>query len=212
MAYLKKDAPADVVETLRQAEAQADECWRDLQILQNPSNTTLWVLLTGGIGMVEREQAARGSNTPHFDPMLINVSRLLAIAVKWGIRHGQPVTAPVAMDWTHELAPAVDQAISLATAYSHFEVCFQGFHKNRSAVDVLTPTLLRFTAPGGERDRQVSAYQKGLRPREGRFAGQRIGLMNSTRSTPRSLPSARRTIPCVIDGARSAAHIRLNQP
>jgi len=25
MAYLKKDAPADVVETLRQAEAQADE-------------------------------------------------------------------------------------------------------------------------------------------------------------------------------------------
>lgn len=26
---------------------------------------------------------------------------------------------------------------------------------------------------GGERDRQVSAYQKGLRPRAGRFAGQR---------------------------------------
>ena len=33
MAYLKKDAPAEVVETLRQAEAQADECWRGLQIL-----------------------------------------------------------------------------------------------------------------------------------------------------------------------------------
>jgi hypothetical protein len=87
MAYLKKDAPPDVVETLRQAEAQADECWRGLQLLQNPSNTalwfprflvsadTLWVLLTGGIGMVEREQTARGSNTPHFDPMLIHVSR-----------------------------------------------------------------------------------------------------------------------------------------
>jgi hypothetical protein len=67
MAYLKKDAPADVVETLRQAEAQADECWRGLQILKNPSNTALWVLLTGGIGMVEREQAAGGSNTPHFE-------------------------------------------------------------------------------------------------------------------------------------------------
>ena len=33
MAYLKKDAPAEVVETLRQAEAQADEYWRGLQIL-----------------------------------------------------------------------------------------------------------------------------------------------------------------------------------
>ena len=31
MAYLKKDAPADVVETLRDAEAQADECWRGLE-------------------------------------------------------------------------------------------------------------------------------------------------------------------------------------
>jgi hypothetical protein len=38
MAYLKKDAPAEIVEILRQVEAQADECWRVLQILQNPSN------------------------------------------------------------------------------------------------------------------------------------------------------------------------------
>ncbi len=41
MAYLKKDAPADVVEILRQAEAQADECWRALQILHNPSNVAV---------------------------------------------------------------------------------------------------------------------------------------------------------------------------
>ena len=67
MPYLRKDAPADVVETLRQAEAQADECWLGLQILKDPSNTVLWVLLTGGIGMVESEQAAGGSNTPHFE-------------------------------------------------------------------------------------------------------------------------------------------------
>jgi hypothetical protein len=204
MAYLKKDAPADVLETLRGAEAQADECWRGLQILQSPSNTALWVLLTGGIGMVEREQAARGSNTPHFDPMLINVSRLLAIAVKWGIRHGQPVTAPVVMDWTHERAAAVDQALSLATAYSHFEVCFQGFHKNVSAVDVLTPTLLRFTAPGGERDRQVSAYQKSLRPREGRFAGQRAS--QQPQSPPVQEASERVLRGCLQTSARSFAY------
>lgn len=57
--------------------------------------------------------------------------------------------------------------------YSHFEVCFQGFHKGRYAAAVLSPSLIRFSVPGHERDRQVSAYQKGLRPREGRFAGQR---------------------------------------
>lgn len=95
MAHLKKDAPPDVIETLRQAEAQADECWRGLQIRYNPSNVAIWALLTGGIKAVEREQAARGSNTSHFDPMLANLSRSLAVAVKWAIRHGQPVTAPL---------------------------------------------------------------------------------------------------------------------
>ncbi|MBI2187421.1 MAG: hypothetical protein HYU37_09955 [Acidobacteria bacterium] len=133
MAYLKTDAPADVVETLRQLEAQADECWRALQIRYNLSNTS----------------------------------------VKWAIGHGQPATAALSRRWTGELSTAVDQAISAAADYSHFEVCFQGFHKDRYAADVLAPSLIRFTVPGVERDRQVSAYQKGMRPREGRFAGQR---------------------------------------
>lgn len=106
MAYLKKDAPPEVVETLRLAEAQADECWRALQIVGSPANVAVWALLVGGIGIVEREQAARGSNTPHFDAMLGNLSRLLAIAVKWAIRHGQPVVAPMVTRWTPALSAA----------------------------------------------------------------------------------------------------------
>jgi hypothetical protein len=88
MAYLKKDAPPDVLETLERAEAQADECWRALWIVGNRTNVAVWALLVGGIGIVEREQAARGSNTPHFDATLGNLSRILATAVKWAIRHG----------------------------------------------------------------------------------------------------------------------------
>jgi hypothetical protein len=172
MAYLKNDAPADTVEILRQAEVQADECWRALQLRHHPANVAVWAVLTGGIRVVEREQAARGSNTPHFDAMLGNISRLLATAVKWAIRHGQPA-ADLNRRWTGELSAAVDQALALAKDYSHFEVCFQGFHKGRYAADVLSPSLIRFSVPGSEHDRQVSAYQKGLRPREGRFAGQR---------------------------------------
>ena len=69
-------------------------------------------MLTGGIRLVEREQAARGSNTPHFDAMLGNLSRLLATAVKWTIRHGQPA-ADLNRHWTGELSAAVDQALAL---------------------------------------------------------------------------------------------------
>lgn len=173
MPHLKREAPPDVLETVGRVEAQADACWRTLQLLQNPSDIAIWALLTGGIEQVEREQAARGSNTPHFDAMLANLGRLLAIGIKWALRHGQPATGRLNTTWSHELAQAVDQAMPVAMAYSKFEVCFQAFHKDRIAVDVLTPASLRFTTPGGDRDRQVSAYQKGHRPREGRFAGRR---------------------------------------
>jgi hypothetical protein len=172
MAYLKSDAPPEVIEALRQAEAQADECWRGLQIRHYPSNFAVWAVLTGGIRVVEREQAARGSNTAHFDAMLANLSRLLAVAVKWAMGHGQP-PADLKRRWTGELSTSIDQVLSLAKDYSHFEVCFQGFHKDRYAAEVLSPHLIRFSVPGTVRDRQVSAYQKGLRPRERRFAVQR---------------------------------------
>ncbi len=49
MAYLKKDAPEEVVETLGRIEARADECWRPLLILEAPANLAVWALLTGGI-------------------------------------------------------------------------------------------------------------------------------------------------------------------
>jgi len=43
------------------------------------------------------------------------------------------------------------------------------WHKDRYAAELLSPSLVRFTAPGGARERQVSAYQKGMKPTEGQF-------------------------------------------
>ena len=173
MAYLKKDAPDKVVETLDRIEGRADECWRPLRILRVPANLAVWALLTGGIQIVEREQAAlRSSNTFHLTAALQNLGRLLAIAVKWSFRRAQPSAARLPTDWSHELNAAVDQALEVAEEYSHFEVCFQSFHKNRNSANLLGTDLVRFTAPGVARDRQVSAYQKGFRPRDGSFAAQ----------------------------------------
>ena len=60
---------------LRDAEARADECWRALELRYYPSNLATWAVLSGGIKIVEREQAARGSNTPHFGAMLSNLGK-----------------------------------------------------------------------------------------------------------------------------------------
>ena len=169
MAYLKKDAPPGLVEILQQVEAQADECWRPLQILKRPSNVALWALLGGCIDMVERETAKRGTSTPHFDALVSNLGRLLATALKWAMRHAPAALQPLDRSWTAELGAEVDHALSVALAYNHFEVCFQAFHKNLVVAEVVGPELVRFTTAGAEWDRQVSAYQKGHRPREERL-------------------------------------------
>jgi hypothetical protein len=104
MPFLKNGLSQALLDTVQTVEARADDCWRELQILGNPSDVAVWALLTGGIAVVEREQNGRGSNTPHFDAMLANLSRLLAIGVKWALRHGQPVVQSLDRHWTHELA------------------------------------------------------------------------------------------------------------
>ena len=82
MPTLKKDLPRELLDDVQAVEARADDCWRALEVLRNPSHVAMWALLTAGIAALEREQAARGSNTPHFDATLANLSRVLAIGVK----------------------------------------------------------------------------------------------------------------------------------
>jgi hypothetical protein len=107
MPYLKAEAPSDVAQVLKEAEARADDCWRGLQIRHYPTNVAIWAQLTGGISAVEREQAAGGSNTPHFDMVLGNLGRLLPVAVKWAMGHGLPPSAELTRQWTGELSAFV---------------------------------------------------------------------------------------------------------
>ena len=204
MPYLKKDAPPGLVEMLQQVEARADECWRPLRILERPSNVVVWALLAGGIDMVERETSRRGANTPHLVAMVSNLGRVLATALKWAMGHAPAVSRPLDGRWTAELGAEVDQALSVAFAYNHFEVCFQAFHKDLVVAEAVGPELVRFTTPGAERDRQVSAYQKGRRPREEGFILPRPDGMPVA---PRVREALERVLGgCVQTGARSVEY------
>ena len=205
MAYLKKGAPDEVVKTLGRIEALADECWRPLLILEVPANLAVWALLTGAVQRVESERGAGHSiNTSHVSVMQQNFGRLLVIAVKWSITHAQMSSARLTTDFTHELESAVGQAIAVAEAYSHFEVCFQAFHKNRYAADLLAPDLVRFTAPGGARDRQVRAYLQGRRPRVGSVAPHHAEELRQTAHVRQAFE--RVLADCLQTGARSFAY------
>lgn len=68
----------------------------------------------------------------------------------------------------------------MARNFSRFETCFPLYHRDRYAAEALAPTRARFSSGGSARDRQVSAYQKGIRPREGPFAAHRPATVPQT--------------------------------
>jgi hypothetical protein len=171
MALLKKDASSVLIEAVRLIEERADECFKALSLLKQPSNIAIWSLLVGGIRRVEQQISQYGDNSPQLQSGLINLSRSLPIGMKWAFDHGRGVSKLASRRWTSNLEVAVEEAIFVALQYSHFLSCFPLWHKNFFAGELLSPTVVRFTLPGSGRIRQVSGYQKGFRPAEGYFKG-----------------------------------------
>ncbi len=180
MQCLKKDAPVDVVAGLRLIEERADACFQSLEILKMPSNVAAWALLVGGIKLVEKEIAAHGDNTPELTATLLNVSRIIPVAMRWVVEHGRRASKIAARRWSDRLDAQVEQALSTAHHYGAFLSCFPMWHKNRYVAELISPTLVRFTAFGTAKDRQVSAYLKSIRPKEGTYAGQRAKKVEQT--------------------------------
>jgi hypothetical protein len=180
MPFLKNDASPELIEAVRQIEERADECFKTLPLLNYPSNIAIWSLLVGGIRIVEQQMAQYGDNSPLLTNALINLSRSLPIAMKWAFDHGGKASELANRQWTPSLAAGVEHAIFVARQYSVFLSYFPLWHKNSSAVELVSPSVIRFTVPGPEKIRQVSAYQKGFRPDEGYYKGVRAEKPKST--------------------------------
>ena len=178
--WLKNEAPPELVETVRQLEERADACYEKLLLLKLPWNIAVWSLLVGSIKLVEQEIAARGDNTPHLDAALLNLSRYIPIAARWSVEHGRPVSKLATNRWTSALSRAVDEAIGAAHHYSAFLTCLPMWHKNRYLAEPISRKLVRFTSPGSGRHRQVSAHQKGFRPKGGTYKGERAARPEQT--------------------------------
>lgn len=125
MANLKKHTTPPVRDALAQLETRADECWRSLQLLTYPANTALWALMVGGIGVVERAHSKGGANAPNFHAMLLNLSRLLPIAMKWVAGHAQPSNMPLNTNWTPDLSAAVQETMAVARHYFTSKYAFR---------------------------------------------------------------------------------------
>ena len=162
---LKRDAPQELINVLGELEATADECSRSLRLLNYPSDRALWALLARTVDYVEHHRKRLPPSARPSEAMLANLSRATAIALRWTGQHAQTEYSGMKV-WDAQLAEAVDQAIGVGNNYSHFELCFQGFHKNLYAAQIVAPGRVRFRGDSTPRYRQVRAFQQNasLRP------------------------------------------------
>jgi len=167
----KRDASPGLVESVRRIEKQADACHDSLAILGIPSNVALWGLLTGSVSVLEELAARHGDQSKAFSVALDNVSRFAPIAMKWVVEYGKPPSSLAQRRWI-ALTMKSERALSVADKYSAFCACLPMWHKNRLAAEVASETLVRFTALGSGRDRQVMAHLSGFRPGTGRWKGE----------------------------------------
>lgn len=172
-SVLKKNASSGLIAGIQRIEDRADDCFRNLPLLKYPSNTAIRCLLVGGIRLVEKNISEFGDNSLLLQNALINLSRMLPVAMKWVVGHGREISDSAKGRWTLSLEAAVEQAICLAHEYSRFLNCFPLWHKNAYGAELISASVVRFTAAEGNRSRQVSAYQKGIRSSDGYFKGVR---------------------------------------
>jgi len=174
MRYLQKEAPKELLDTLRVIETQSDECFKGLRLLRMPRNQAVWTVLTNAVSRIEAEIAQYGDNSSRFDVLLINLSRLCTLEVEWIAKYGKPASKLISKwNWSAVCQTSAEEALQVANNYDGFLACFPMWHKDRCLAEALNQTGARFTAVGDDRERQVSAYQKGFRPGAGRFKSAR---------------------------------------
>jgi hypothetical protein len=170
MPFLKAESPIDVQKVVQAVEDQADKCYDGLSLLSRPRNEAIWALLTGTIDQLEYEMARWGSNSREFVAAITNLGRTAPVALSGIEKHGESESTSIRKyRWTPSLRTGVGNALVVTHQYGAFLNTYPLWHRDRLRAELLAEGVVRFSFPWGARARQVSAYQKIFRPREGKF-------------------------------------------
>lgn len=190
---LKRDAVPEVVDAVREIESRADESYKELGLLSVHSNVAMWAVMTGGVELLENEIAKHGDNSEYVEAALMNAGLFIPVALKWAFEHARAASRLAGRRWTPLLSRHVNQALTAAYNYSSFQLFLPMWHKNRYAVELLSPNVARFTPSQSMRSRQITAYQQGRRPTEGTYKGRRAQKVQMSSAVMREFGALHRT-------------------
>jgi hypothetical protein len=165
---LYSDSTDDFIARVKSIENRADQCIEHLALLAAPSYFARWTILTATVHMIEENYRTFGPNSSPFKSAMINLARHAPMLIRWLEKSG---VASVPPDWTPRWESLVGaQAFSdlrVTANYDAFLCSYPMWHQNRMCAELLSDDLVRLRPPRDGRDRQVSAFQKGLRRRSG---------------------------------------------
>jgi hypothetical protein len=165
---LYSDSSDDFIARVKSIENRADRCIEHLALLSAPSYLARWTILTATIHMIEESYRTDGPNSSPFKSAMINLARHAPMLIRWLEKGGLALVPP---DWTPQWVSLVGgqafRDLRITLNYDAFLCSYPMWHQNRLSAELLSDDLVRFRPPQDSRDRQVSAFQKGLRRRSG---------------------------------------------
>jgi hypothetical protein len=169
---LYRDSTEDNVAIIRAAEKQADRCLEHLRLATIPGDKAVWTLLTATISIIEEQHTRVGPDSAPFKAAMINLARYCPMIIRWLDAKLPPLSDPDCHRvWDSSLAILAKIDLTTAQNYDAFQCSYPMWYRNRVHAQIVRDAAVQFIPDWTARDRQVSAYQKGLRPLHGIFEG-----------------------------------------
>ena len=166
---LFKDLPTNEVEAIKALELQADSCMTHLNSAGLTGDAYVWSILTETISIIEHNLKQFGSDNSHFKAAMINLGRHAPWLIE-ATRSQMPATSDPNMLRSWDLASArrANEDLAVARNYDSFLTSFPMWYRNQAHAELKANDTISFTVGRGSKDRQVSAFQKGLRRLQGK--------------------------------------------
>ncbi len=140
---LKCDAPSELIEQVQAIEDQSDRWADNLALFGFSHDASVWGVLTQIIHLIEQHIELYGHGSQEQREAMINLGKAGARLIV-ELRRAKWHSKPVWLRWTGDLEEASRQGVFAAHNYEAFVSCFTMWHKNRMAVEIQSPTRVRF--------------------------------------------------------------------
>jgi hypothetical protein len=161
---LHRNSTEDFIARVKNIEYRADQCIEHFALMTAPKHIARWTILSAIIHMIEDNYGRFGPDSSGFRAAMINLARHAPLLIRW-LDKGEKTAVP--FDWCPHWESFIGaQAFSdlrVVGNYDAFLLTYPMWYRDRLNAELISNDVVRFQTAPDSRDRQVSAFQKGIR-------------------------------------------------